>query len=54
MDAPGLTILLAELDADCIVVSDAANKAGLRVRETTPGHLEACAYDLRGMLMTWC
>ena len=27
MDAPGPTILLAELQADCAVVTDAANKA---------------------------
>ena len=46
MDAPGPTILLAELQADCAVVTDAANKAGLRIRESTPGHLEACAYEL--------
>jgi hypothetical protein len=46
MDAQGLTILLAELQADCVVVADAASKAGLRAQETTPGHLEACAYEL--------
>lgn len=46
MDAPGLKILLAELEADCAVVADAAKKAALRVQESTPGHLEACAYEL--------
>jgi hypothetical protein len=46
MDAPGLTILLAELQADCLVVADAAAKAGLRVQQQTPGHLEACAFEL--------
>jgi hypothetical protein len=46
MDAAGLTVLLAELDADGAVVADAARKASLRLAETTPGHLEACAYEL--------
>jgi len=46
MDAPGLTILLAELQADCTLVADAAAKAALRVKQPTPGHLEACAYEL--------
>lgn len=46
MDAAGLTILLIELQADCAVVADAAKKATLRLPETTPGHLEACAYEL--------
>lgn len=46
MDAAGLTILLIELQADCAVVADAARKATLRLPETTPGHLEACAYEL--------
>ena len=46
MDAAGLSILLAELRADCSVVTDAGRKAGLRLREPTPGHLEACAYEL--------
>ena len=46
MDAAGLSILMAELQADCAVVADAARKAGLRLREPGPGHLEACAYEL--------
>jgi len=46
MDASGLTILLAELQADCEVVADAATKAAARLSESTPGHLEACAYEL--------
>lgn len=46
MDAPGLAILLAELQADCVVVANAAGKAALRAQEQTPGHLEACAYEL--------
>lgn len=46
MDAPGLTILLAELHADCAVVADAAGRATLRAQQQTPGHLEACAYEL--------
>jgi hypothetical protein len=46
MDAPGLTILLKELEADCAVARDAARKAALRLNESAPGHLEACAYEL--------
>jgi hypothetical protein len=45
MDAAGLTILLIELQADCTVIADAAKKANLRLPETAPGHLEACAYE---------
>ena len=44
MDAAGLTILLAELEVDCSVVADAGRKAGLRLRNPSPGHLEACAW----------
>lgn len=46
MDSAGLTILLRELAADCEVARDAAHKAGQRVRLDSPGHLEACAYEL--------
>jgi hypothetical protein len=46
MDAAGLTILLKELEVDCTVARDAAHKAALRLREASPGHLEACAYEL--------
>lgn len=46
MDASGLTILLKELEADCEVARDAAQKAGERVQLDYPGHLEACAYEL--------
>jgi hypothetical protein len=46
MDAGGLTILLKELEADCAVARDAAQKAARRLREESPGHLEACAYEL--------
>jgi hypothetical protein len=46
MDAAGLTVLLAELHADCSVATDAGRKAGLRLRAPSPGHLEACAYEL--------
>lgn len=46
MDSAGLTILTAELHADCAVVADAAGKAAARLSETTAGHLEACAYEL--------
>lgn len=49
MDAAGLNILLAELQADCAVMADAGRKAGLRLREQAPGHLEACAYELARM-----
>jgi hypothetical protein len=46
MDAAGLTILMAEMQADCAVVADAAGRAAARLPEATPGHLEACAYEL--------
>jgi len=46
MDAAGLSILLAELEADGSVIADAARKAGLRLRDQGPGQLEACAYEL--------
>ena len=46
MDAGGLSILLKEMEADCAVAQDAAQKAALRLREESPGHLEACAYEL--------
>ena len=42
MDAAGLTVLLAELHADCSVAADAGRKAGQRLRDPGPGHLEAC------------
>jgi len=43
MDPVGLEILERELAADCKVLADAANKAAARIRESSPGHLEACA-----------
>ena len=46
MDAAGLTILLKELNADCAVALDAAQKAAQRLKEESPGRLEACAYEL--------
>lgn len=46
MDAAGLTILLKELEADCGVAADAAHKAEERLKQKSPGHLEACAYEL--------
>lgn len=46
MDAGGLIILLKEMEADCAVAHDAAQKAARRLGETSPGHLEACAYEL--------
>jgi hypothetical protein len=46
VDATALTILLRELEADAAVIQDAARKAGLRVQQEHPGHLEACAYEL--------
>ena len=46
MDAGGLTILLKEMEADCAVAQNAAQKAALRLREESSGHLEACAYEL--------
>src|SRR5262245_19211257 len=46
MDAAGLTILLKELEVDCGVAANAAEKATERSRQESPGHLEACAYEL--------
>jgi hypothetical protein len=46
LDSTGLNILLRELAADCEVAREAAQKAGQRARLDSPGHLEACAYEL--------
>jgi hypothetical protein len=46
MDAVGLTVLLKEIEADCAVVRDAADKAQLRLADDSDGRLEACAYEL--------
>jgi hypothetical protein len=46
VDPAGLTILLKELEVDCDVAQDAARKAKERIRQESPGHLEACAYEL--------
>jgi hypothetical protein len=46
MDAVGLTILLKEIEADCVVIQNAAHKAQARLRDSEDGHLEACAYEL--------
>jgi len=46
MDAGGLIILLKEMEMDCGVAADAAQKAAQRLRGNAPGHLEACAYEL--------
>lgn len=46
MDRGGLIILLKEMEADCAVARDAAQKAARRLQEKAPGHLEACAYEL--------
>ena len=46
MDPAGLTVLLKELEADCAVAGDAGRKAAIRLRQDSPGHLEACAYEL--------
>ena len=46
MDAVELTVLLRELAADTEVARDAAQKAEERMRNQTPGHLEAAAYEL--------
>ena len=46
MDAVGLNVLLAEIDADCAVIQGAARKSEARLRESGDGHLEACAFEL--------
>lgn len=46
MDAAGLTVLVKEMEADCVVAEDAGRKAALWLQQKAPGHLEACAYEL--------
>lgn len=46
MDRVGLTILLKEIEADCLVIHDAASKAEARLNDVGEGRLEACAYEL--------
>ena len=46
MDAGGLIILLKEMERDGAVAREAAQKAAQRLREDSPGHLEACTYEL--------
>lgn len=46
MDSTALTILVKELESDAAVIRDAAEKAGLRLQQESPGHLESCAYEL--------
>lgn len=53
MDAAGLTILLKELEMDCGIAGDAAGKAVERMRQDSPGHLEACAYELARFYTTF-
>jgi hypothetical protein len=53
MDAAGLTILLKELEVDCGVAGDAARKSAERIRQDSPGHLEACAYELARFYTTF-
>jgi hypothetical protein len=46
MDAVGLAVLIKEIEADCIVIQDAARKAQARLLGGADGRLEACAYEL--------
>src|SRR5580692_8007542 len=46
MDPAGLSILFKELQADSLVAGDAGRNAALRLRQKSPGYLEACAYEL--------
>ncbi|SPE54184.1 hypothetical protein SBV1_1750014 [Verrucomicrobia bacterium] len=46
MDAAALTILVKEMQADCAVAREAAQKAAQRLEQEVPGHLEACAFEL--------
>ncbi len=52
MDAVGLTVLLKEIEADCAVIQNAADKARARLGESTDGRLEACAYELARLYNT--
>jgi hypothetical protein len=46
LDPAGLTILLTELQADCVVAGGAGRKAATLLKQESPGRLEACAYEL--------
>ncbi|MBI2150861.1 MAG: hypothetical protein HYU27_09715, partial [Acidobacteria bacterium] len=46
MDPAGLTILLRELQGDCVVAGNAGRKAATLLEQESPGRLEACAYEL--------
>jgi hypothetical protein len=46
MDTVGLTILIKEIDADLLVIRDAADKAQRRLSGQAEADLEACAYHL--------
>jgi hypothetical protein len=41
MDPAGLSILFKELQADSLVAGDAGRNAALRLRQESPGYLEA-------------
>ncbi len=46
MDRIALEILGRELQADAVVLADAARKAADRLEAACPGHLESCAFEL--------
>lgn len=46
MDALGFDILVREIRADHVVLSDAVDKARTRLSERSPGFLEAAAFEL--------
>ncbi len=46
MDPVMLGILQREIAADCAVIQQAAERAQARLRESSDGRLEACAYEL--------
>lgn len=46
MDSLGLTVLMREIAADRAVLASAADNAARWVEQSTPGALEACAYEM--------
>ena len=53
MDAVGLTVLLKEIEADCAVIRNAAQEAGLHLTETSRGRLKACAFEMARLYNTF-
>jgi hypothetical protein len=46
MDRLGLHVLISEMTQDGSILQESSDKASQRIRESHPGHLEACGYEL--------